>query len=103
MNRLLIVGILIISTAPLFAQAQRPDAAKLKSDAQFEHRPIAKTTHEGRGAADRQQYHQAAGVIAEAMEFSPLPAAVVCRRTQRRLLHREGQRRAEARLCLFRG
>jgi hypothetical protein len=34
MNRLLIVGILIISTAPLFAQAQRDDPAKLKADAQ---------------------------------------------------------------------
>jgi hypothetical protein len=33
MNRLLIAGILIISTAPLFAQAQ-PDFAKLKADAQ---------------------------------------------------------------------
>ena len=33
MNRLLIVGILIISTAPLYAQAQ-PDPAKLKVDAQ---------------------------------------------------------------------
>jgi hypothetical protein len=33
MNRLLIVGILIISTAPLFAQAQ-PDPAKLKAEAQ---------------------------------------------------------------------
>jgi ABC-type transporter Mla subunit MlaD len=33
MNRPLIVGILIISTAPLFAQAQQPDAAKLKADA----------------------------------------------------------------------
>jgi hypothetical protein len=33
MNRLLIVGILIISTAPLFAQGQ-PDAAKLRADAQ---------------------------------------------------------------------
>src|SRR6516162_1127253 len=33
MNRLLIVGILVISTAPLFAQAQ-PDPAKLKADAQ---------------------------------------------------------------------
>ena len=33
MNRLLIVGILIISAVPLFAQAQQPDAAKLKSDA----------------------------------------------------------------------
>ncbi len=33
LNRLLIVGILIVSTAPLFAQAQ-PDAAKLKADAQ---------------------------------------------------------------------
>ena len=32
MNRLLTVGTLIISTAPLFAQAQ-PDAAKLKADA----------------------------------------------------------------------
>ena len=32
MNRLLILGILIISTAPLFAQAQ-PDPAKLKADA----------------------------------------------------------------------
>ena len=31
MNRLLIVGFLIISTAPLFAQAQ-PDPAKLKAD-----------------------------------------------------------------------
>jgi hypothetical protein len=34
MNRLLIVGILIISTALLFAQAQRDDPAKLKADAQ---------------------------------------------------------------------
>jgi hypothetical protein len=34
MNWLLIVGILIISTAPLFAQAQQPDTAKLKADAQ---------------------------------------------------------------------
>jgi hypothetical protein len=33
-NRLLIVTILIISTAPLFAQAQQPNAAKLKADAQ---------------------------------------------------------------------
>ena len=33
MNRLLILWILIISTAPLFAQAQ-PDPAKLKADAQ---------------------------------------------------------------------
>jgi hypothetical protein len=33
MNRLSIMGILIISTAPLFAQAQ-PDPAKLKGDAQ---------------------------------------------------------------------
>src|SRR5215467_5067766 len=32
MNRLLILGILIISPAPLFAQAQ-PDPAKLKADA----------------------------------------------------------------------
>jgi hypothetical protein len=31
---LLIVGILVISTVPLFAQAQQPDAAKLKADAQ---------------------------------------------------------------------
>jgi hypothetical protein len=34
MYRLLIVGILIISTTPLCAQAQQPDAAKLKADAQ---------------------------------------------------------------------
>jgi hypothetical protein len=34
MNRLLIVGFLIISTAPLLAQAQKLDAAKLKADAQ---------------------------------------------------------------------
>jgi len=34
MNRLLIVGILVISTVPLFAQAQQPDAAKLKADSQ---------------------------------------------------------------------
>jgi multidrug efflux pump subunit AcrB len=34
MKRLLIVGILIISTAPLYAQGQQPDAAKLKADAQ---------------------------------------------------------------------
>ena len=33
MNQLLIVGILIISTAPLYAQAQ-PDPAKVKADAQ---------------------------------------------------------------------
>ena len=34
MNRLLIVAILIISTARLYAQGQQPDAAKLKADAQ---------------------------------------------------------------------
>ena len=34
MNRLLIVAALIISTAPLYARAQQPDAAKLKADAQ---------------------------------------------------------------------
>jgi hypothetical protein len=33
MNRLVIVGILMISTAPLFAQGVQPDAAKLKADA----------------------------------------------------------------------
>jgi hypothetical protein len=33
LNGLLIVAILIISTAPLFAQVQQPDAAKLKADA----------------------------------------------------------------------
>jgi hypothetical protein len=34
MYRLLIVGILILSPAPLSAQGQQPDPAKLKSDAQ---------------------------------------------------------------------
>jgi ABC-type transporter Mla subunit MlaD len=33
MNRLLILGILIISTAPLFAQRQQQNVAKLKADA----------------------------------------------------------------------
>ena len=33
MNQLLIVGILIISTAPLYAQRQQEDVAKLKEDA----------------------------------------------------------------------
>ena len=33
MNRLVIVGIFMISTAPLFAQGAQPDAAKLKADA----------------------------------------------------------------------
>jgi hypothetical protein len=33
MNRLLIVGALIISTAPLLAQGQQPNVAKLKADA----------------------------------------------------------------------
>jgi hypothetical protein len=33
MNRPVIVGILMISTAPLFAQGAQPDAAKLKADA----------------------------------------------------------------------
>jgi hypothetical protein len=33
MSRLLIVGFLIISTAPLYAQDQQPDAAKLKAAA----------------------------------------------------------------------
>jgi len=32
MNRLLIVGALIISTAPLLAQGQQPNVAKLKAD-----------------------------------------------------------------------
>jgi len=34
MNRLLIVAILVISTMPMYAQAQQPDTAKLKADAQ---------------------------------------------------------------------
>jgi hypothetical protein len=34
MNRLLIVAIFIISTLPLYAQGQAPDAAKLKADTQ---------------------------------------------------------------------
>jgi hypothetical protein len=34
MNRLLTVAILLTSTAPLFAQGQQPDIAKLKADAQ---------------------------------------------------------------------
>jgi len=34
MNRPLIVAILIISTVPLYAQGQAPNAAKLKADAQ---------------------------------------------------------------------
>ncbi len=34
MNRLLIVGILIISMMPLYAEGQQPDTAKLKADAQ---------------------------------------------------------------------
>ena len=34
MNRLLIVAILLISAAPLYAQGQQPDAANLKADAQ---------------------------------------------------------------------
>jgi hypothetical protein len=33
MNRLVIVGILMISTAPLVAQGAQPDTAKLKADA----------------------------------------------------------------------
>jgi hypothetical protein len=33
MNRLLIVGILIISTAPLYAQGEQQNIAKLKADA----------------------------------------------------------------------
>ena len=32
MNQLLIVGALIISTAPLLAQGQQPNVAKLKAD-----------------------------------------------------------------------
>src|SRR5215472_15355519 len=34
MNWLLIVAILMLSTAPLYAQGQQPDPAKLKADAQ---------------------------------------------------------------------
>src|SRR6516162_4456755 len=34
LNRLLIAGILIISTAPLYAQRQQQNVAKLKADAQ---------------------------------------------------------------------
>ena len=34
MNRLLIVGVLLLSTVPLWAQAQLPNTAKLKADAQ---------------------------------------------------------------------
>ena len=34
MNRLLIVSILLISAVPEYAQAQQPDIAKLKADAQ---------------------------------------------------------------------
>jgi len=34
MDRLLFVGILLIGTAPLYAQGQQPNVAKLKADAQ---------------------------------------------------------------------
>jgi hypothetical protein len=34
LNRLLIVATLVVSTVPLYAQAQQPDTAKLKTDAQ---------------------------------------------------------------------
>src|ERR1700745_3935644 len=34
MNRLLFVGILLLGTAPLYAQGQQPNVAKLKADAQ---------------------------------------------------------------------
>src|SRR5262249_47388051 len=34
MKRLLIVGVLLLSTVPLCAQAQRPNTGKLKADAQ---------------------------------------------------------------------
>jgi hypothetical protein len=34
MNRLLFVGILLIGTAPLYAQGKQPNVAKLKADAQ---------------------------------------------------------------------
>src|SRR5215831_8825643 len=34
MDRLLILAILIISTLPVYAQGQQPNAAKLKADAQ---------------------------------------------------------------------
>ena len=34
MNRLLLVGILLTGTAPLYAQGQQPNVAKLKADAQ---------------------------------------------------------------------
>jgi predicted transcriptional regulator len=34
MNRLLIVGILLVSMAPFYARGQQPDTAKLKADAQ---------------------------------------------------------------------
>jgi hypothetical protein len=34
MNRLLIVWFLVISTVPLYAQAQQPNTAKLKADAE---------------------------------------------------------------------
>src|SRR6516225_1675707 len=47
--------------------------------------------------------HSLAQAILTNCDSPPLPAALVDRRSQRRLLHREGQRRAKARLCLFRG
>jgi hypothetical protein len=34
MNRLLIIGLLLVSTLPLYAQDQQADMAKLKADAQ---------------------------------------------------------------------
>jgi hypothetical protein len=34
MNRLLVIGIWLVSTAPLYAQGAQPDTAKLKADAQ---------------------------------------------------------------------
>jgi hypothetical protein len=33
MNRLLIIAILVVSTVPLYAQGQQPNAVKLKADA----------------------------------------------------------------------
>jgi hypothetical protein len=69
MNRLLIIWFLVISTVPLYAQAQQPNTAKLKADAE-------KVVSDIRGdKAKAQAYCQInnlGGQMVEAVRVSPV-------------------------------
>jgi hypothetical protein len=74
MNRPPIIGLLLVSTLPLYAQAQQPDVAKLKADAQ-------KVVSIIKGDKTKTQAHCAIADLGQQM------VKAVWRRMRRRLTH----------------